>query len=145
MFYSTGDRDEVDDLTKHYPNRWHIETFFRSYQSLGWKKGRTLNLNIRYGQMTTALVAQAAIYQLKQRLGKPYQSWDAEHLAKDFFRGIDGDIRVKDDTIIVTCYNAPNVDLLKSHYENLPEKLAKEKINPTIPWLCNFKLDFRFK
>jgi hypothetical protein len=33
--------------------------------------------------MTLALVAQAVIHQFRQRLGDPYGSWDAEHLAKD--------------------------------------------------------------
>jgi len=27
----------------------------------------------------------------------------------------------------------------------LPEKLAQEGIPPYVPWLYNFKLDFRFK
>ncbi len=104
-----------------------------------------MNLNIRYGKMTMALLAQAAIYMMRQRIGDPVSSWDAEHLASDFFRGLEGDIRVKNDTIIVTYYNAPNADLMKHHYEKLPEKLDREGINNTIPWLYNFKLDFRFK
>jgi len=48
-------------------------------------------------------------------------------------------------TIVVTLYNPPNAPLLKSHYEHLPEKLAREGVNPQIPWLYNFKIDFRFK
>ena len=48
-----------------------------------------------------------------------------------------------DDTITVTYYNAPQA--LRAHYENLPEKLAKEKVRPYVPWLYNFKLDFRFR
>jgi hypothetical protein len=28
---------------------------------------------------------------------------------------------------------------------NLPEKLKYEGINPQVPWLYNYKLDFRFK
>jgi hypothetical protein len=71
--------------------------------------------------------------------------WDAEHLAKDFFRGLEGDIRVQRDTIVVTYYNVLNPDLMKRHYENLPEKLSFEGIRPAIPWLYDFKLDFRFK
>jgi len=144
-FLCTCDREEVSDLTENYPKRWHIEEFFNTNQALGWRRAGTMNLNIRFGQMTMALIAQAAIHQLRQRLGEPYCSWNAEHLARAVFNGIDGDIRVKDDTIIVTLYNAPNVDLLKSHYENLPEKLCSENINPKLPWLYNFKLDFRFK
>jgi len=27
----------------------------------------------------------------------------------------------------------------------MPEKLSSEGINPKIPWLYDFKLDFRFK
>jgi len=52
---------------------------------------------------------------------------------------------VKDDTIIVTYYNAPNSERMKTHYEGLPDKLAKEVVCPSVPWLYNFKLDFRFK
>ena len=58
---------------------------------------------------------------------------------------VDGDIRVWDDTIIVTLYNAPNVDVLRRHYEDLPQKLVSEHVDPRIPWLFNYKLDFRFK
>lgn len=145
LFYCNADRDELDDLTLHFPSRWHIEEFFRSYQDLGWQKGRTMNINIRYSQMTMALLAQAALHQLKQRLGQTCQAWDAAHMAKDFFRGIDGDIRVDHDRILVTCYNAPHPELLKEHYENLPQKLIAEGVNPNIPWLFNFKLDFRFR
>ena len=52
---------------------------------------------------------------------------------------------VKHDTIIVTYYNAPNPGLMKKHYANLPAKLIAEGVKPTIPWLRDFKLDFRFK
>ena len=92
-----------------------------------------------------SLFAQAAIHMMRQRLGAPIDTWDAEHLAKGLFKGLDGDIRVKDDTIIVTYYNASNVDLLKKHYENLPEKLQEEGLTSNIPWLYNYKIDFRFK
>jgi hypothetical protein len=142
---STTDRDEVPLLTEEFPKRWHIEEFFNADQALGWKRGGTMNLNIRYGQMTLALLAQAATHQLRTRLGEPVKHWDADHLAKHLFQGLDGDVRVKDDTIIVTYYNAPNADQLRLHYEGFPEKLAKQHIDPGIPWLYRFKLDFRFR
>ena len=92
-----------------------------------------------------ALLAQAAIHQLRQRLGHPVAQWDAAHMARHLFAGLEGDVRVKDDTIIVTLYNAPNAELLRKHYENLPEKLLQQGVKPHIPWLYNFKLNFRFK
>jgi hypothetical protein len=144
-FLCTTDRDEVQDLSVNYPQRWHIEEFLKNNQALGWHRAGTMNLNIRYGQMTMALIAQAACSMMQQRIGSPVDQWDAEHLAKGFFRGLEGDIRVQHDTIVVTYYNAPNPDLMKIHYENLPEKLSFEAITPTIPWLYDFKLDFRFK
>jgi len=144
-FLSTIDGDEVDALTLDFPKRWHVEEFFNANQSLGWKRAGTTNLNIRYGQMTMALVAQAVIHQLRDRLGDPFSGWDADHLAKDLFRGLDGDVRVNGDTIIVTYYNAPNESRLREHYENLPNKLSRENIDPHLPWLYNFKLDFRFR
>ena len=76
-FLSTTDRDEVDTLTLDYPKRWHIEEFYNAHQALGWKRAGTMNLNIRYGQMTMALLAQAALHQLRRRLGEPYSVWDA--------------------------------------------------------------------
>ena len=144
-FLSTALRPQVPALTKEFPQRWHIEEFFKFNGALGWHRAGTLNLNIRYGHLTMALAAQAAIQGLRQRLGAPYSNWDAIHMARNLFEGLEGDIRVEDQTIIVTYYNAPNAELLRSHYQNLPEKLAREGISPNIPWLYNFKLDFRFK
>src|SRR4029077_586296 len=120
-FLATVDRDEVQDLTIHYPQRWHIEEFFKFNQALGWHRAGTLNLNIRYGQMTMALVAQAAIHQMRQRLGEPFSQWDASH------------------------YNAPHRDRLRQQYEDLPDELRQEGIEPTLPWLYGFKLDSRFR
>ena len=54
-------------------------------------------------------------------------------------------MRVKDDTILVTYYNAPHQKRLREHYENLPAKLRQEGIEPTLPWLYGFQLDFRFR
>jgi len=144
-FLASRYRDEVVDLAIHYPQRWHVEEFFNAYQGLGWKRAGTLNLNIRFGQMSMALIAQTVCHQLRQRLGPPFASWDAPHFASAFFRGIDGDIRVRDNTILVTLYNAPHPDLLKKHYENLPQILEHENVDPRIPWLYNFMLDFRFR
>lgn len=144
-FLSTSHGDELDALTLEYPKRWHIEEFFNADQSLGWQRGGTLNLNIRYGQMTMALIAQAAIHRLRQRLLPPLSSWNAQHLATAIFQGLDGDVRVVDDTIVVTYYNPPDPDRLRQHYENLPQKLQAENVSPRIPWLYDFKLDFRFR
>jgi hypothetical protein len=112
---------------------------------MGWHRTGTLNLNVRYGQLTMALLAQAAVHQLRQRLGPPFAGWDATHLARNLFDGLEGDIRVAQDTIVATLYNAPNAELLRGHYENLPNQLRRQGIDPHIPWLYNFKLDFRFK
>jgi hypothetical protein len=144
-FLATRRRDETDALTLAYPKRWHIEEFFNADQALGWKSAGTQNLNIRFGQMTLALVAQGTIEQLRRRLGEPYAAWDAEHLARSVLNGINGDIRVHDDTILVTLYNAPNPERLREHYQDLPAKLRREGIDPHIPWLYHFKLDFRFR
>jgi hypothetical protein len=102
-------------MTLEFPKRWHVEEFFKFSQDLGWQRAGTLNLNIRCGQMTMALIAQAVIHQLRQRIGSPFDTWDAAHLGKSLFAGLEGDIRVRDDTIIVTYYNAPNVELLREH------------------------------
>lgn len=144
-FASTVNGDEVESLTVDFPKRWHIEEFFNAYQALGWDHAGTMNLNIRYGQMTMSLIAQAVVQQLRTRLGGPVAEWDARHFAKDVLHALEGDVRVEGDTIVVTYYKAPNAELLRSHYEGLPEKLANEGTAPEIPWLYDFKLDFRFR
>ena len=144
-FLSTAKLAQAPALSQDYPQRWHVEEFFKFNQALGWHRAGTLNQNIRYGQLTMVLVAQAAIHQLRQRLGAPFVRWDATHLARNLFEGLEGDIRVEQQTIVVTLYNPPNAQLLQSHYEHLPEKLVREGVNPEIPWLYNFKIDFRFK
>ena len=128
-----------------FPKRWHVEEFFNAHQALGWNRAGTCNLNIRYGQMTMALVAQAAIDQFRKRLAPPTTNWDAKHMATAYFAGLEGDVRVQDNTITVTYYNAPDADRLRGHYENLPAKLRAEKVDPRVPWLYGFELDFRFR
>ncbi|NOZ04384.1 MAG: transposase [FCB group bacterium] len=144
-FIATGHDLPLGLLTTTYPKRWTIEEFFNFEGAMGWDRAATMNLNIRYGRLSLALIAQAATYQLRKKLPVPYRSWTAEHLSDSIFRGIDGDLRVKDDTILVTLYNVPERLNLRRHYENLPEKLSREGTDPRIPWLFNLKLDFRFK
>jgi hypothetical protein len=144
-FLATRDGDEVEELAGDFPKRWHVEEFFNAHQALGWNRAGTCNLNIRHGQMTMALVAQAAIDQFRKRLAPPTTSWDAKHMATAYFAGLEGDVRVQDNTIIVTYYNLPDADKARAHYENLPAKLRAEKIDPRVPWLYGFELDFRFR
>lgn len=144
-FLLTRATNRLKLLTEDYPERWSIEEFFNFEADMGWDRASTMNLNIRYGKMSLSLIAQAANYQFRKNLPEPYKNWTARHLADSVFRGIEGDLRVKDDTIIVTFYDFPENLNLKAYYENLPDKLISEGINPKIPWLYNFKLDFRFK
>ena len=143
-FVCTRERDEVEALARDYPKRWHVEEFFNTEQALGWDRAGTANLNIRYGQMTMALLAQAALQRLRQRLGQPHANWEAEHLAKDLLQGLEGDVRVVEDAIVVTYYNAPQAERLRCHYQRLPARLRAEGIDPRIPWLFGYPLDFRF-
>jgi len=145
-FLSTRDGDEVDGLTRDYPQRWHVEEFFNADQALGWNRAGTCNLNIRYGQMSMALLAQAAIDQFRKHLGPTATNWDAKHVAKAYFTGLEGDVRVVEgDTILVTYYNAPPADSLRDAYEDLPARLQAEGVDPRVPWLYGFKLDFCFR
>ncbi len=144
-FLATRDGDEVEELAGDFPKRWHVEEFFNAHQALGWNRAGTCNLNIRYGQMTMALVAQAAIDQFRKRLAPPTTNWDAKHMATAYFGGLEGDVRVQDNTITVTYYNANEANKLREHYEGLPAKLRAEKVDPRVPWLYGFELDFRFR
>ena len=111
---------------------------------MGLNRASTMNLNIRYGGLAMSMLAQAATYELRKSLSAEYKKWNARHLADEVLAWNDGDIRVKDDTIIVTLYG--HSDYLKTEeFINLPQKLMQKNIDPHIPWLYNYKLDFRFK
>ena len=142
-FITTSHLPASELMTLIFPLRWNIEEFFNIEAALGWNRAATLNLNIRFARITFALIAQALIYQFKQKLSAPIQNWNATSIADKLFKGIDGDIRVRDHTIFVTFYNAP--EYLKPYYEHLPQKLRKEGIDPRIPWLYDYQVDFRFK
>lgn len=144
-FVTTSQMPAADLMTIMFPERWNIEEFFNLEAALGWNRASTLNLHIRFGKLTMALIAQAAIYELRKKLPGDMKNWTAESMARKLFNGIDGDIRVMDDTITVTFYNAPEADTLKDHYTCLPKKLEAEGIDPRVPWLYNFKVNFRFK
>jgi hypothetical protein len=52
-----------------------------------------MNLNIRYAQMTMALIAQAVLHRIRRLLGEPYSEWDAGHLGKSLLAGLEGDLQ----------------------------------------------------
>jgi len=143
-FLTTSTKDALSLLCKDYNERWTIEEFFRFENKPGLSRASTHNLNIRYGKLALAMITQAALYQFRQKLNEDYRHWNAEHLANEIFSWSDGDIRARGDTIIVTFYRKRN-HINVEDYINLPMKLQQEGFNPQIPWLYNYKLDFRFK
>jgi hypothetical protein len=60
-------------------------------------------------------------------------------------QGLDGDVRVRGDTIVVTYCNAAGLQPRAHLFEGLPETLAREGVDPRIPWLYGLKLDFRLR
>jgi hypothetical protein len=58
---------------------------------------------------------------------------------------MEGDIRVEGDTIVVTYYRDHEDLNLKNNFGNMPQRLQAEGADPRIPWLIDYKLDFRFK
>lgn len=144
-FISTRKENVVEMLTTEFPTRWTIEEYFKYEGSLGWNKALTQNLNIRYGKMSLCLITQYLINQLRKILPEDYRKYEVKHLSDEMFHKFNGDLRVKDDKIIVTLYGIPEKFGLRTHYENLPQKLESENINPRVPWLYNYKVDFHFK
>lgn len=144
-FLCTSDRPEVAMLTEDFPRRWNVEEFFNIHQSLGWRQAGTQNLHIRYGRMTMALIAQAALTELRKKLGPKQRCWNAEQFAMKVLRGLEGDVRLEGDRVVVTYYNAEALTDCRQQFEHLPERLIQQGVDPRVPWLCNYRLDFRFR
>ena len=144
-FLTTSTKDSTGLITSTFPKRWTIEEFFNFNGDMGWNRASTLNLNIRYARQSMALIAQAATHGLKGQLPGEYESWTADHLASQVLTNMEGDVRVKDDKIIITYYRDHEALNLKSKYGNISERLVSEGVDPRIPWLYDYKLDFQFK
>jgi len=144
-FICTSSENAQTLLTQVFDQRWSIEEFFNFEGAMGWNRASTFNLNIRYGKQSLALLAQAATYQLKSKLAQPYSQWSAPTLAEKVLTNMEGDIRVKDDKIIITYYKDHEPLGLKNLYVNIDQQLENEGISPKIPWLFDYKLQFEFK
>ena len=143
-FITRSKMDARQLVCREYDKRWSVEDFFKFENDMGLNRVSTHNLNTRYAKLGLSMIAQAATYQLRRKLPGPYDRWDAKHLSTEILSWCDGDIKVKNDTIIVTLYGKPKC-LNEKDYVNLPDILMSEALSPEIPWLYNFKLDFRFK
>ena len=144
-FISTSRENARTLLTEIFDERWSIEEFFNFEGDMGWNRASTFNLNIRYGKQSLALLAQAATYQLKSKLPKPYRQWSARILAEKVLTNMEGDIRVTDDKIIITYYKDHEPLGLKNLYRHIDSQLENEGVAPKIPWLFDYKLQFDFK
>lgn len=144
-FITTSERDTLELLPHIYARRWSIEEFFNFEGDMGWNRASTFNLNIRYGKASLALMAQAAAFNLRQHLPGGYRNWTAGSLACKALTNMEGDVRVNGDSIIVTYYRDHEPLRLKHAYSNISTQLENEGISPKIPWLMDYKLEFRFK
>jgi len=78
-------------------------------------------------------------------LPDPYKQWSAASLADKAFANMEGDIRVKHDSIIVTLYKDYERLNIEDKYSHMSTILENEGISLKIPWLFDYKLEFRFK
>ena len=63
-------------------------------------------------------------------------------MATAYFGGLEGDVRVVDgDRILVTYYNAPDADILRAHYENMPAEALRAEETSTRA--CHGFADFK--
>jgi hypothetical protein len=65
-------------------------------------------------------------------------------LGQTVFGGPEGDVRRRDDPMLITSHHAPSAELLRQRSEGLPAKLAAAGVAPRVPWIDDLKLDFRF-
>ncbi len=71
-FLTLSSKPAIELLSETYRERWSTEDFFNFDGAMGFDRASTFNLNIRYGKMSLALLAQAATYELRKKLPDPY-------------------------------------------------------------------------
>ena len=112
---------------------------------MAWNRASSFNLNTRYGRQSLALLAQAAVFGLRKNLPKQFSNASAGTISEKVLTNMEGDVSVSGDTIIVTYYKDHEILVLRDKYQNISQQLKQQNISPKIPWLYDFKLDFRFK
>ena len=65
-FITTSGKDAIELLSEEYDKRWSIEEFFNFEGAMGFNRASTFNLNIRYGKLSLAMIAQAATYEFRK-------------------------------------------------------------------------------
>ena len=106
-FLSTMDRDEVETLPEDFSQAVACRGVLQCPSGVEMGQGGDLQSeHTVWADDDGMLIAQTAIDRLRKRLGPPAATWDAEHLAKSYFEGLEGDVRVTDNKITVTYYNA---------------------------------------
>lgn len=74
-FITTSQADASALMTEDFPKRWTIEEFFNFEGDMAWNRASTFNLNIRYGRQSLALIAQAAVHGLRNKLSGLYKDY----------------------------------------------------------------------
>jgi len=85
-FLTTSKKEARTLICENYDKRWSVEEFFRFENELGISRASTFNLNIRYGKLALALMAQAATYQLRKKMNEDYQKWGSQLKAYQKFQ-----------------------------------------------------------
>jgi hypothetical protein len=72
-FLTLSGKPATELLSEMYLERWSIENFFNFDGAMRFDRASTFNLNIRYGKMSLALLAQAVTYELRKKIAKSIQ------------------------------------------------------------------------
>ena len=133
-----------DDAFPIYTKRWNIEQFFGENSFLGINHLPSLNLNAIQMTLSLRLLAFQVFDNFRNDLGAPYNRKTAKIIHREFIDGVQGQIQLKGDTIMIKIFGFEHEAAAASIFTNLENKLRSTNVDPRIPWLGNRKLAFKF-
>ena len=131
-FLSTRDGDEVEDADRGFSQALARGGVLQRASGIGLGPGRDMQSQHPLRADDDGLVAQAAIDRLRQATWAHLQRAGTRSTCPRLISpGLEGDVRVHDNTIMVTYYNAPDADNYLRTLRELAGQAPSREYRPT--------------
>lgn len=128
-----------------FRKRWNIENFFNENTFLGLDRLPSLELNAIQTALTLKMVSYHIVDNFRINLPDHFSKMKPESIYENFIQNVQGKVQIKKDKLQVDIYGFKHQAVVAPLFRNLEQKLINKEVDPRIPWLNNYALNFSFK
>lgn len=144
--FLTSDFDSaVIEVIERYARRWRIENWFTE-QLTSYSLDNLPSSNYLKNDALDAirLFTSDVVKLFMNDVGEGYQRVFPKTFYREVLKDLGAYVKLREDTIVVTFDLFDHQYLLEPIFRDIEEKLKEHRVDPRIPWLSNYKLDFGF-